>query len=126
MDYKTFCNRHNISIESELVDENPNMTDMPEGSYHWKVTLKRPGKQMTLFFSMGPALTNEPTAEEVLECLAMDSYTAEDETFEEWCGNYGYDTDSRKAERCYNATMNQAGKLVRFLGELSLDGVEAS
>ena len=45
---------------------------------------------------------NEPTAYDVLACLSGDIYCAE--TFGEFCSDYGYDEDSRKAfatwERC--------------------------
>ena len=35
---------------------------------------------------------------------------------EDWCGEYGYDSDSRKAERTYKAIHEQSEKLAGFLG----------
>jgi hypothetical protein len=122
MDFNQFCRRHHIRAEAVMVDENPNMSDMPEGSYHWKVTLKRPGrgfggsdrKQLTVPFSMGPALDHEPEAHEVLSCLVSDSFGA-DEDFEGWAANLGYDPDSRKAEKIWHAVRAQTKRLRQFL-----------
>ena len=43
-----------------------------------------------------------PTAASVLYSLLLDASGA-DENFHDWCANYGYDTDSRKALATYEA-----------------------
>ena len=43
-----------------------------------------------------------PTAGSVLYSLLLDASGA-DENFHDWCANYGYDTDSRKALATYEA-----------------------
>jgi hypothetical protein len=83
---------------------------------HWAVTLRMGRKQMTVPFSQGWAHTKPPTAADVLDCLASDASGA-DESFEDWAANYGYDTDSRKAERTYNAVRKQTARLRQFLGD---------
>jgi hypothetical protein len=35
---------------------------------------------------------------------------------EDWCADYGYDTDSRKAEARYKTIQRQSAKLLKFLG----------
>ena len=65
---------------------------------------------------MGCALCREPTAEDVLQSLLSDASSA-DESFEDWCGEYGYDTDSRKAERTYDQVREHTAKLRAFLGD---------
>jgi hypothetical protein len=57
-----------------------------------------------------------PKVEEVLNSLLLDS-SALDITFEEWCSEYGYDTDSRKAEKTFNLCNELGKKLKRLLGE---------
>lgn len=52
----------------------------------------------------------KPELSEVLSSLALDA-TACDESFDDWCCNYGYDTDSRKALETYLACQENAGKL---------------
>jgi hypothetical protein len=46
---------------------------------------------------------NSPTAYDVLACLQK----YEIDTFEDFCGDYGYDTDSRKAESIYKAVKDE-------------------
>jgi hypothetical protein len=57
-----------------------------------------------------------PTLLEVCYSLALDASMA-DESFEDWCGNLGYDTDSRKAKKTYKACQKIAFKLERDLVE---------
>lgn len=51
-----------------------------------------------------------PCAADVLYCLLNDR-SAVGQTFEEWASDYGYDTDSRAAERIYSACIINANKL---------------
>ena len=98
-------------------DNNPNMPDA-ENMDHWKVVLKRGKKQMTTYFSMGYGHKGqEPTAADVLDCLASDAASYENcGRFEDWASNMGYDTDSRKAERTFKTIGRQTFKLYEFLG----------
>lgn len=115
---KQFINQHKITAESVMVEENPNMDSMPTGSYYWRVTLRKAppsARRMTIYYSMGPALDHEPRADEVLDCLASDASGCENaQSFEDWCRGYGYDTDSRKAEKTYQIIENQARRLKAF------------
>lgn len=56
-----------------------------------------------------------PGLADVLSCLMSDACGAED-TFEGWCGDFGYDTDSRKALATYLACQETRGALIAFLG----------
>lgn len=60
-----------------------------------------------------------PTALEVMACLVMDAAGVENShgSFEDWAGDYGYDPDSRKAERIYQDTVQQTAELRQFLGD---------
>ncbi len=58
-----------------------------------------------------------PHSDGVLDSLAMSMRSVCDgESFEDWAGNLGYDTDSRKAEATYNACMEEGRNLLGFLG----------
>lgn len=93
------------------------------GATSWNVTLKRgePGvdyDELRVPFYTGSAWTEPPTALDVLTCLASDACGYENaRDFEEWASEYGYDTDSRRAERLYNQVGNQTEKLRDFLGD---------
>lgn len=56
-----------------------------------------------------------PDAVEVLDCLRMDA-NSEFNSFEEWASDYGYSTDSRAAERTYEACKRQRATLYAWLG----------
>jgi hypothetical protein len=58
-----------------------------------------------------------PTAADVLGCLCSDAQGVDHgETFEDWASDFGYDTDSRKAERIYHECQSIALRLRGFLG----------
>ena len=62
----------------------------------------------------------KPTAYSALTCLSSDVGVHE-WTFQEFCDNYGYDTDSRKAKKAYNAVCDQSRALARLFNEEELD-----
>lgn len=60
-----------------------------------------------------------PPLRDVLYGLVLDG-SAADELFEDWCDNFGYDTDSRKAEETYNVCRDHGLKLRRMIGAENL------
>ncbi len=119
-----FIKTNGITASATRADGNPNMTDMPEGSRHWSVLLSRTGTDFKLIVkvSQGPAHTEPPTAEDVLDCLASDAAGWENApNFDVWCGEYGYDTDSRRAEQTFNTVKKQKEELEKFLSALQYD-----
>lgn len=54
----------------------------------------------------------EPSPASVLYSLTLDS-SAVGQSFESWCGEYGYDTDSRKTHQTYMDCQANADKLAR-------------
>ena len=84
----------------------------------WTVTLKYQGHQVTTPFYQGSAHTEEPTAADVLYCLIQDTSGYDyNDSFEDWCSEYGYDTDSRRAEGIYEKCRKISVKLHRLLDE---------
>lgn len=58
-----------------------------------------------------------PAPWDLLDSLANDAVGVENaRSFEEWASDYGYDSDSRKAEKIYNACVDIRRKLRDFLG----------
>ena len=56
-----------------------------------------------------------PDIADVLHSLILDS-SACDMSFEDWCADYGYDTDSRKAYATYHECLTIGSKVRAFLG----------
>jgi len=54
---------------------------------------------------------------EVVDSLISDVWSyREAGSFEDWAGEYGYDTDSRKAEKSYNEIGAMADDVIRVMG----------
>ena len=112
-----FIERNKITLQATETDRNPHMADS-ENMDHWRVTLTCNRRTFTLYFSKGRGHHGaEPTADEVLDCLASDASGVDNARgFEDWASEYGYDTDSRKAEKIYKQCGKQAEKLKNLLG----------
>mgnify|MGYP001244306717 CR=1 FL=1 len=59
----------------------------------------------------------KPTAFDVLACL--EKY--DPETFEDFCTNYGYDTDSRSALQTYLAVQDEFKNVIKLFGDVLED-----
>lgn len=66
---------------------------------------------------------NEKTKKEmlytVLSCCSSDFYCPID--FEEFCSEFGYDTDSKKAENIWKLCLKQSSKLHKIFSEEEID-----
>jgi len=58
-----------------------------------------------------------PTAYDILSCLEKYDY----DSFEDFCGEFGYDTDSRNAEKIYNACKNEYLHLISLYNEEEME-----
>lgn len=62
-----------------------------------------------------------PKLADVLDCVASDCAGFDNaRSFEDWASEYGYDTDSRKAERTYSAVREQYMAMEAMLGRDAL------
>lgn len=93
--------------------EAPAKSDWPADASHWHVVLRRGDASLSTEYRMGSAHKGSPELPPVLWCLLTDADSA-DQPFEDWCSDYGYDEDSRRALRTYE-TCRETG---RKLGEL--------
>jgi hypothetical protein len=54
-----------------------------------------------------------PKLEDILDCVSSDSLSYENaRNFEDFCNEFGYDINSRKAEKIYQACAEQAKELL--------------
>lgn len=112
-----FITHHGITFSAVRANSNPHMDDMGPDAKHWLCYLGADSDQMHVPFSQGSSHTEPPTATDVLDCLALDASSVENaSSFEEWAEEFGYDTDSRKAEKTYVICKDQALQLRDLLG----------
>lgn len=64
-----------------------------------------------------------PSCADVLYCLLLDA-NAMDETFEEWCANVGFDTDSRKALETYLECQTSGIRLRKAIGHTAFRALQ--
>lgn len=81
----------------------------------FKVRLTRGGKSWTFdFFQSYAEGSNEPDIYDVLACIQK----YEVGTFEQFCYEYGYNEDSRTAERIYKAVKKEYKNVCRIFGDV--------
>lgn len=118
MNTAEFVKTNKITTTAKRVKSNPNFQDQETPMNHFVVVLQWNGDLMRVPFSQGLGLSGVPTAEDVLDCLASDAASVENaKSFEDWANDFGYDTDSRQAEKTYNICKTQACELETFLGK---------
>lgn len=113
-----FVKKYNFKLELEQIASRPDgmMGDMNARSRHYECIITHDADELglghnlgdshTVYFSCGSAC-DEPAIEDVLSCLASDASGIENnDNFEDWPGEYGYDDDSRKAECVYKACVD--------------------
>jgi hypothetical protein len=125
--------RWNIGFEASGGQRTVRGTDQgkdgkPWHCYAWLVTLTNRnvcGTAETLPYYCGLAHVTKPkhsyvqprpvppTSADVLYCLLADSAAA-DQSFGDWCADYGYDDDSMRALETYKACCNSAKQLRRI------------
>lgn len=84
-------------------------------AHGYRCTLQYKGRQFSFDFWMGPAHTKEPDVEGCLDCLLSDAQGG-GQSFADFCGDFGYDVDSRKAEATWKACQKSAKGLRKLLG----------
>lgn len=102
IEYNAKCLRLAINKKSD---------DWQDTADKWLITI---GKEVFDYYTgIGHRKNDKPQKPElssVLYSLVMDA-SACDESFEDWCSNFGYDTDSRKALETYLSCQESASKL---------------
>lgn len=88
-----------------------------QNRYVFKVRLSRLGKSYSFNFGQSiRAGAEEPSLYDVLTCLQKYDVG----TFQNFCGDFGYDTDSRSAERIYKAVCKEFAGVMRLFPETSI------
>lgn len=114
---KKFLARHNVKLSVAFVDNScPPFCD---GKHihgdKYRVTVTRDGKRIQFCFwnSYNDSQACRPPDEyDILSCASSDLYCPAD--FEDFCAEYGYDVDSRKAEKTFKACRAQSERLQRI------------
>ncbi|HXK70625.1 MAG TPA: hypothetical protein PK455_04905 [Caldisericia bacterium] len=80
----------------------------------YRLKLIYQGRSYIFDFWQGTGIIHEPDVSGVLKCLLSDSSVPED--FEEFCKEFGYSIDSRKAEQTHKACLKVRSNMKKLLG----------
>ena len=115
-----FIAKQQLVMDVRSVRRNPHMQGQMPRNFECTINFVGRGyhEPLVVYFSQGSAHKKPPTLADVLDCLASDASGVDNaQSFEDWASEYGYDTDSRKAERTYRICEEQAQKLKALLGQ---------
>lgn len=109
------------SITSTITyDNNVHTHDRDEWqrrSNPWTAEIRYKRRKMTIPFWTG-SLAGEPETWDVAYCLLSDAQCVHwGESFEDFCSNLGYDSDSMKAHATYQQVIKQTESLKRIMGD---------
>lgn len=138
---KEFCEKYHVEFKAEFFANMPYFEDDKEKRDVYAITLKRGEKEYSFKFGQSLRASNKteqlkkldfyygknklekmreinkrcvpPTEYDVLSCIT--NYDPED--FETFCANYGYSTDSRKAEKVYFAVQKEYREIYRLFSD---------
>lgn len=118
-----------LTMTAVRTNLNPHMSlneNWAKTARHWNCTLVDGVRKMEVPFSQGQAYTEPPTLRDVLYSLAIDARAVNgSRTFEQWCFECDYSSDSRRAEAIYIATKEQNSRLKELLGEAGYNALLA-
>lgn len=120
-----FCRKYGVKISARFIKYAPYFLDDKESRDIFRVTVSRGNKSFSIKF--GQSLNdstgngaNKPTAYSVLACITKD----DPGTLEQFCSNFGYDTDSRKAEKIYKGVVKEWAKVSDFFTASEIEALQ--
>jgi len=127
-----FLTKHGIKVSAKLTNKKlPSWDgyakDGPRKNNHFVVTLKNENRRVSFDFfdseSNFRAGKTELDVYSILTCCSSGFHCSGD--FEDFCAEFGYDNDSRKAEKLHKACLKQSSKLKKlFVGQAAEDLME--
>lgn len=110
-----FAQKHGIKLVINSSEYRPYFATDKESRYVFNCTLIRNKKHYTFNFGQSIASgASEPTMYDILVCLQK----YEVGTFEDFCSEFGYNEDSRNAERTYKAVCKEYKAVDRLFNDI--------
>ena len=110
-----FAEKHGVTLKVLRCTRGLYFPDDKQTRYIFKLKLTRNRKQYT--FTFGQSIANgskEPALYDIFACLTK----SDPGSFENFCSEYGYDTDSRKAEKTYKNVCKEWEGVNRLFGDI--------
>lgn len=105
-----FLKKSGVKMTVSYFKYGPHFAGDTESRHRYRVTFSRNGRRMQIMFGQSVmAGKTEPTAYDVLSCIQKYDVG----TFEDFCHEFGYSEDSRRAERIYKAVCKECEGIAR-------------
>lgn len=105
-----------IKVEFKPIAERSNGKEWPStGAQHFLATIRYKKRELQTEYTIGSAVVR-PEAADLVHCLLNDASAGQD-SFEDFCSSFGYDTDSRKAHATWLACQTAARDIKFLLGD---------
>ena len=111
-----FLTKTGVKCSIKYKEYGKHFDDDKEKRNIYRVTLRKGKNSYSFNFGDSIARTQrgaKPNEYDVLVCLTK----YEPGTFENFCGDFGYDTDSRRAEKTYKAVLKEYAEVCRIWTE---------
>lgn len=108
-----FLSKIGVKMTAKFIKHGKHFEDDQQYRDIYRLTLSRDQERLSVRFGqsiVGSEAKEIPTAYDLLTCLTK----SDPGTFEDFCNEYGYDNDSRKAEKIYRAVVQEWEKVNRF------------
>ena len=116
-----FAKKHGIKLSINGSEYKKHFADDKQYRHVFKCVLSMQNRQYTFDFGQSIAAGGEePTMYDVLTCLQKYDVG----TFDNFCGDFGYDNDSIAAHKVYKAVAREYKNMVRVFGETVLEEMQ--
>lgn len=129
-----FCNKYGVKVSAKFIKNDLYFNDDKETRDIFRITISRTAEPKRRFsFNFGQSISQStgnganklvlryiPSAYVVLTCITKN----DPDTLENFCSNFGYDTDSRKAEKIYHACVKEWAKVSAFFSAEELEKLQ--
>jgi len=116
-----FAKKHGIILKINGSEYKKHFADDKYCRYVFNCTLKCNKRQFTFDFGQSIASGGEePTMYDILCCLQKYDVGS----FENFCGDFGYDEDSRKTEKIYKAVLREYNAMCRLFTPEQLEEMQ--
>ncbi len=110
MTFQEFIEKHEIDMSEKYAESNPYHEDALPNTMHYVITLSCGDNEIEIPYSCG-RMAGYPYLEMVLCTVANEARVSEYDSFEDWADNFGFDSDSRRAERIFENCKEMATML---------------
>lgn len=116
-----FLEKTGVTMSVEFKENGKHFEDDKDNRDIYTVKFKRGRRSFRVIF--GQSIANSgtpPTAYDVLACLQK----YEVGTFEDFCGEFGYDTDSKRSEKVYKAVVKEFDNVCKIWSDAEIEQLQ--